>query len=508
MKPGLSLRTSQHLSLTPQLQQSIRLLQLSTLELSQEIEQALAQNPMLERADDPMDSAMRLQPNGGLQSPGSTASDGAERDSQTSGDPREAPADAGNEGHGADPGEGYADSPEQGGDYSGDWQGGSSRQRSEGSDDESDYQQLASAQISLREHLMSQLASTGVTERDRALVHLLIDELSDDGYLQTPLDEIAQVLPAELDIDPQELSAALRLLQSFDPLGVGAIDLRESLLLQIDRPDGEAGTPDNVRRTARLIVRDHLDLLATKDFNRLRRSLRCSDETLRAAHQLIIGLDPRPGARFTAAVDNYVIPDVIVRRAGQGWQVTLNPAVMPKLQVNDFYADVLRRNRGISGSLSGQLQEARWLIKNVQQRFDTILRVSEAIVDRQKAYFAHGAVGMRPLVLREIADILELHESTVSRVTTQKYMLTPHGIVELKYFFGSHIATDSGGAASSTAIRALIKQLIDAEDTTHPISDSQIASLLGEKGFVVARRTVAKYRESLRIPPVAQRKTL
>ena len=501
MKPALQLRVGQHLALTPQLQQSIRLLQLSTLELSQEIEQALADNPMLERVDDPLDAAFRLAPNGGLESAAPSS------DSLTNGTADTAPGADGGAGV-ATPdaeGDGYAGSEPAG--YAEEWSGSAGRTGAD-RDDEADYPQLAGAAPSLREHLGSQLGGTLLSSRDRALVTLLIDELDDDGYLPTPCEEILASLPPQLEIDAGELSAALRLLQSFDPVGVGARDLRESLLLQLAAREPATPAQCEAVSLARAIVSDHLESLAAKDFKRIRRSLRCSDETLRDAHQLILSLDPRPGARFSDQTADYVVPDVVVRRLDGQWVASLNPAVMPRLRVNDVYADVLRRNRGINGDLSGQLQEARWLIKNVQQRFETIQRVSQAIVDRQRAFFSHGEIGMRPLVLREIADILDLHESTVSRVTTQKYMLTPHGIFELKFFFGSHVATDTGGAASSTAIRALIKQLITAEDATHPLSDSQIATLLGEQGFVVARRTVAKYRESMRIAPVSQRKVL
>ncbi len=498
MKPGLQLRVGQHLALTPQLQQSIRLLQLSTLELSQEIEQALADNPMLERVDDPLDSAVRLAPNGGLESAGHDSGQ-----AQASAEP--APADSGSGSENRDEADPYA-----GGDssaYAEEWPTAGTRGSSD-RDDEADYPQLAGSAPSLRDHLGDQLAGTLASSRDRALVTLLIDELDDDGYLPTPCEEILASLPAELEIDEGELAAALRLLQSFDPVGVGARDLRESLLLQLEAIEHECPDGHESVELARAIVSGHLDALAAKDFKRLRRALKCTDEALRDAHRLILSLDPRPGARFSSQTADYVVPDVVVRRLEGQWVATLNPAVMPRLRVNDVYADVLRKNRGINGDLSGHLQEARWLIKNVQQRFETIQRVSQAIVDRQRAFFSHGEIGMRPLVLREIADILDLHESTVSRVTTQKFMLTPHGIFELKYFFGSHVATDSGGAASSTAIRALIKQLINAEDTKHPLSDSQIAKLLGEQGFVVARRTVAKYRESMRIAPVSQRKVL
>jgi RNA polymerase sigma-54 factor len=237
--------------------------------------------------------------------------------------------------------------------------------------------------------------------------------------------------------------------------------------------------------------------------------IRCEDDELRAAQSLIQSLNPRPGNGFATEAATYVVPDVIVRRRRNGWEAAINPDVMPRLKVNDAYAQILKRNRSTAANnLISQLQEARWLIKNVQQRFETIERVAQAIVDRQRAFFTHGAVAMRPLVLREIADELGLHESTISRVTTQKYMLTPFGTLELKYFFGSHVATDTGGSASSTAIRALIRQLISAEDAKDPLPDSRIAEVLGEQGIVVARRTVAKYREAMKIPPVTQRKTL
>jgi RNA polymerase sigma-54 factor len=255
------------------------------------------------------------------------------------------------------------------------------------------------------------------------------------------------------------------------------------------------------------LVENHLELFAQREFNKLKKILDCDDEDLRESQAVIRSCNPHPGAAYAGDVSDYVVPDVIVKRAKNGWQVSLNRDVMPKLRVNAMYANILKQSKG-EGSLSSQLQEAKWLIKNMRQRFDTILRVSEAIVDRQRNFFSHGEVAMRPLVLREIADTLGLHESTISRVTTQKYMLTPHGMFELKYFFGSHVATEAGGEASSTAIRALIKQLIGAEDPKNPFSDSKITDMLAEQGMVVARRTVAKYREALRIPPVNLRKSL
>jgi RNA polymerase sigma-54 factor len=318
------------------------------------------------------------------------------------------------------------------------------------------------------------------------------------------LEELLALLPEELEIDEDEMRAALRLLQSFDPPGVGARDLKECLALQL-QIESESGQQEHwLIQLAHRICEAHLELLAAREYLRLRRALRVDEEKIRLAHDLIRKLNPFPASGFAQDTASYITPDVSVRKIRGRWTALLNQDVMPQLRVNEMYAQILQKQRG--SGLSGQLQEARWLIRNVHQRFDTILRVSQAIVERQKAFFQHGEVAMRPLILREIADVLGLHESTISRVTTAKYMSTPFGTYELKFFFGSHVATESGGAASSTAIRALIKQLIAQEDQTNPISDSRIADLLGEKGIVVARRTVAKYREALRIPSVAQRK--
>ena len=295
-------------------------------------------------------------------------------------------------------------------------------------------------------------------------------------------------------------------LQHFDPPGIGARDCRECLLLQL------AGLEESpARDSANLLVKQHLEPLAARDFVRIRKSLGCDDAMLKEAQALIVSLNPRPGAIFAPVETRFVVPDVSVRKVRNQWVCKLNGDAMPRLRINRLYADILQRHRSganATGGLNAQLQEAKWLIKNVQQRFDTILRVSQAIVDRQKAFFDHGDVAMRPLTLREIADIVGLHESTISRVTTQKYLASPRGIFELKYFFGSYVATDTGGAASSTAIRALIKQLVGAEDGRKPLSDARLAEILGEQGIVVARRTVAKYRELLSIPPVSLRKTL
>jgi RNA polymerase sigma-54 factor len=494
MKQTLQLRVSQHLALTPQLQQSIRLLQLSTLELHQELEQILSENPLLERLDDPLDHSIRLLADGSVSSaPTSTPS----------GDAPASDAAPATEGEGGfESGEGGGEGSDSGADA--DWSFDDVARTSKAPEDDDARPQMEAHELTLREHLLEQMRVTVQNLRDRALVELVIDALDDNGYLTESLEEILARLPEELEVEIEELSMALKLLQSFDPAGVGARDASECLALQIRRMPR---VPMVTRRTALQIVEKHLQLFAQRDFNKLKKSLDCDEEDLREAQAVIRQCNPHPGAMFASDASDYVVPDVIVKRGKNGWQVTLNHDVMPRLRVNALYANILKQSKG-EGSMSSQLQEAKWLIKNMRQRFDTILRVAQAIVDRQRNFFSHGAVAMRPLVLREIADTLGLHESTISRVTTQKYMLTPHGMFELKYFFGSHVATDAGGEASSTAIRALIKQLIGAEDPKNPFSDSRIAEMLAEQGMVVARRTVAKYREALKIPPVNLRKSL
>ncbi|MDI3514513.1 MAG: polymerase sigma-54 factor [Rhodocyclaceae bacterium] len=485
MKPSLQLKLSQHLTLTPQLQQSIKLLQLSTIELNQEIERILVDNPMLEREDgDGSDFA-----------PAPPAGSPPERE-QVQETATEAPA---GDGERRDGGEGSSE--DEGIDWSNVGTGASSR--SEGDDDDVDYQDLQASGISLREHLDQQVALSQLSDRDRALVRFVIEALDDDGYLHQPLEELLQLLPAESEVDLDELTIALHHVHNLEPTGVGARSPQECLALQL------RALPESPVRTLALeIVTRHLELLADRNFAKLRKLTGCDDDALRAAQALICSLDPHPGSRYSSAETRYVLPDVVVRKLRGRWTVSLNQEAMPRLRINRLYANLLQQNRAQGGGLSGQLQEARWLIRNVQQRFDTILRVSQAIVDQQRQFFDHGDVAMRPLTLREIADQLELHESTVSRVTTQKYMATPRGVFELKYFFGSHVATDTGGAASSTAIRALIRQLVDAEDSKKPLSDAKIAEVLGQQGIVVARRTIAKYRESLNIPPVSLRKSL
>lgn len=477
MKPQLTLKLSQHLALTPQLQQSIRLLQLSTLELNQEIEQALQDNPLLER----------------IESEAPTFAKGAED------------ALAHLDGAAEEPTRALPEAEWSSG--AGEWPVTARGQR-DGEDEDVEAGELAAASTTLRDHLTEQLALSQLPAAEKARVAFLIEALDDDGYLATPLEELVEVIPPEIAGEPEErqenLAIALKHLQSLDPPGVGARDPRECLLLQL------ANLPDTpARRLASLLVRDHLESLAARDFARLKKALGCDDEALRSAQGLIRSLNPRPGSAFSPCETRYVAPDVIVRKVGGKWTALLNHDAIPRLRINRYYADLIRKSRADGGAnLAGQLQEAKWLIKNVEQRCETILRVSQAIVDRQRAFFDHGEVAMRPLTLREIAEAVGLHESTISRVTTQKYLASPRGIFELKYFFGSHVATDSGGAASSTAIRALIKQLVSAENGQKPLSDAKIAEILAAQGIKVARRTVAKYRESLNIPPVSQRKTL
>ena len=475
MKPSLQFRLSQHLTLTPQLQQSIRLLQLSTVELNQEIDRLLMENPALERED-------HEDIGGGAGEPIAQAAVAGSGSTSTPTEP--APAET-----------------DWSADIASNWRGA-------GDDDEDGDRNFGTAETpTLRDHLRAQLSLTNLSERDRVLVELLIDALDEDGYLTQPLAEIAALFSDDAELEPEELAIALRHLQNLEPAGVGARSPGECLCLQLRVPCEGDDAPSHV--LALEIAEKHLELLAGRDYTRLKSATGANEETLRAAQRLIQTLNPRPGAAFARIEARYVIPDVVVRKSKNVWRANLNPDAMPRLRINRLYAEIAAGARGGSGaSVSSQLQEARWLIKNVQQRFETILRVSQAIVDRQRHFLEHGEVAMRPLVLREIAGTLGLHESTISRVTTQKFMATPRGTFELKYFFGSHVATEAGGAASSTAIRALIKQLVSAEDAKAPLSDSRIAQILGEQGIVVARRTIAKYRESLQIPAVNQRKAL
>jgi RNA polymerase sigma-54 factor len=477
MKQSLQLKLSQHLTLTPQLQQSIKLLQLSTVELSHEVERYLLENPLLERVDgdDGDDEAAPTQY--------STQNNERESAPDSGGEPER---DAGDN----------ATSEQF-------WQTGSASQGSP--DDDREELQIPAAEVSLQDHLLSQLGLMQLSDDDRKWVSLVIAHVDDDGYLSADLDELSVDAQDYSEHPLEELKIALKHVQHMEPAGVGARSLGECLEIQLRLlPVATPGI-----EVALEIVRRHLDLLASRDFTKLKRALRCEDAQMHAARCLITSLDPRPGRSFGSADTRYVAADVIVRRVRGKWQVSLNQEVMPRLRVNQHYAKLLQLNRSGDGrNLTGQLQEARWLVKNIQQRFDTILRVSQAIVEQQRHFFDHGEVAMRPLVLREIAEQVNLHESTVSRVTTQKYMLTPRGLFELKYFFASSLVTDEGGATSSTAIRALIRQFVLAEDNRKPLSDHRISALLAAQGIVVARRTVAKYREAMHIQTASMRRAL
>jgi RNA polymerase sigma-54 factor len=546
MKQGLSLKISQHLALTPQLQQSIRLLQLSTLELSQEVEQMLDENPFLEagedeaaeresfgldRADAPAregdESAVDEAPYsiaGSVE--GSTATATKDTESERAESPLDEPgweSDGATEMAGADDSEWGGDAP--------------ARQNNLGSEDgDVEATELARQQESLQSHLHRQALTLRLSPVDSAALRFLIESLNDDGYLEDSLPSLALGLAGHGDAEADEVeelvhrfTMALRLLQHLEPTGVGARDLRECLTLQlkalrddlpapVTAPAAPAASDEPLPRaavikTALAICLQPMEMLARRDIRRLSSLCRASDELVRAAIALIGRLEPRPGRRFVDVERNIVVPDVIVKKIGSGaqvrFQVRLNPDVMPRLRVHDIYANALRAHRGENvQALQQRLQEARWFIKNIQQRFDTILRVSTAIVERQKNFFVHGELAMRPLVLREIADELGLHESTISRVTTAKYLSTPFGTFELKYFFGSALGTEAGGNASSTAVRALIRQFVSAESTKKPLSDSQLSEMLKEQGIECARRTVAKYREALRIAPANLRKAL
>jgi RNA polymerase sigma-54 factor len=519
MKQGLSLRVSQHLALTPQLQQSIRLLQLSTLELSQEVDQMLDENPFLElteeaapredfgleQADTPVSQDVREHESAtdSIAIPAYESGAAGQNDSESAPEnasetSSEAKLEDSWEGDGS-----VESSPDDG-----EWGGEAQARKNNSEDGDADASDLARSHESLQDHLHRQSLSLRLSEVDRAALHFLIESLNDDGYLEDSLASLAAGLArgdaTQVEELEQHFAMALKLLHHMEPAGVGARNLAQCLSLQLlDCRDCDE------TRAAMAICKQPMELLAKRDVKRLSQVCGFPDMVVKAAIGLIGRLDPKPGRRFINVERNLVVPDVLVVKAGRGFKVSLNSDVMPRLRVHDIYANALKQHKGQNGqALQQRLQEARWFIKNIQQRFDTILRVSTAIVERQKNFFSHGELAMRPLVLREIADELGLHESTISRVTTAKYMSTPFGTFELKYFFGSALGTETGGNASSTAVRALIKQFVVAESLQKPLSDNQISEMLKEQGIECARRTVAKYREALRIAPASLRKAL
>ncbi|WP_033570456.1 RNA polymerase factor sigma-54 [Dickeya undicola] len=476
MKQGLQLRLSQQLAMTPQLQQAIRLLQLSTLELQQEIQQALESNPLLEQAD--IHDEVETQ-----ESSDSETLDTREALEQKD-MPDELPLDAAWD-------EIYT---------AGTPSGTSTDYR----DEELPVYQGETTQT-LQDYLMWQVELTPFSDTDSAIATSIVDAVDNTGYLTVSLDDIRDSIGND-EVTLEEVEAVLKRVQRFDPVGVAARDLRECLLVQLSQFDN--GIPRLAE--ARLIVSEYLDLLANHDFRTLIRNSRLKEEVLKEALALIQSLDPRPGQSINTGESEYVIPDVLVRKMQGHWTVELNTDSVPRLQINQQYAALgsSARNDSDGQFIRSHLQEARWLIKSLESRNDTLLKVTRCIVEQQQAFFEHGEEFMKPMVLADIAQAVDMHESTISRVTTQKFLHSPRGIFELKYFFSSHVNTDNGGEASSTAIRALVRKLIAAENPAKPLSDSKLTSLLSEQGIIVARRTVAKYRESLSIPPSNQRKQL
>ncbi|HPF74790.1 MAG: RNA polymerase factor sigma-54 [Lysobacteraceae bacterium] len=477
MKPALQLRLGQQLKLTPQLRQAIRLLQLSQLELETELTMALESNPMLESTDE------RQEPE-----PPEASGEGDDRREQDS-DRSDADAEV----------EAVAEPTL---DMDTGWEDEFSPRSGSGSDDREPQEAAGSVTDSLHDHLMWQLNLTPMSDRDRAIGTALIDAIDDDGHLSEPLDAIRQALQPDIEADDDELEAVLHRIQRFDPIGVGARCLSECLGVQLSALDDDTDALPMAQR----IAREHLEDLAKLGPEKLAKLMVADADEVAKAVELLRGLDPRPGAQVSAQTIEYVTPDAYVSRQDGVWRVHLAAGARPRLGINRLYEGLIgEASRDDANYLRGQLQEARWLIRSLETRADTVLRVATAIVRRQVGFLEHGPEAMRPLTLREIADELDLHESTISRVTTRKYLHTPRGTFEFKHFFSSSLSTEGGGSASSTAIQAMIKRLIDAENPAKPLSDSKLAATLKTDGITVARRTVAKYREAMNIPSSNER---
>jgi RNA polymerase sigma-54 factor len=489
---GMQLRLRQHLAVTPQLQQALRLLQLSSLEFAQEVEQAMASNPFLEE-----DAEVPRPAHEGGEAPREFA--GAEAGAgETAAQPP-----------GSEP---TAETPSmdtsmdsegtEGADDGGWHEANRDGARKSAADGDNDWAEWSEAPVSLHEELRKQLMLSPMSDRDRTLAHMLIDELTDAGYLETPLEELAALFSEEDDVEPEELAAVLKLVQQLDPPGIAARSLQECLQLQLAvLPEDTPGWP-----VARALLHEHFDLLAHREFTRLQQLLGCDDTALHTARALIRSLNPKPGRCFGPDDTRYVVPDVTVTKIGGRWVARLNPAVQPRVRINRAYAELAACRGSCESSFTRLLQEARWLMRNVEQRFSTIQRVADAIVAHQRVFFSYGEAAMKPLALKDIAGELGVHESTVCRVTNGKYMATPFGIFEFKYFFSRQLATEDGGSCSALAIRALMKELIAAEDPKDPLSDAQLARLLADQGLRLARRTVTKYRTLMRVPSVDLRR--
>ena len=499
MKPTLVLKMGQQLTMTPQLQQAIRLLQLSSLDLQQEVQEALEANPMLEMADDSDDDF----------NPSTTDTPGSDDDPSATALPEPVALDAIDQhSHSEEEGNWNEQIPN---DLPVDTQWEDIYQTSASSlpssdDEDWDFTSRTGTGETLQSHLEWQLNLLPLSDTDHQIAIALIDGISADGYLEESLEDILAALDPSLEVELDEVEMVLHRIQQFEPTGVGARNLSECLHLQLQQlPDS---TP--MLEQAKRVVRDHLELLGSRDFTQLMRRSRLKEDQLRDVVALIQTLNPRPGGEIASGEAEYVIPDVIVRRDENRWIVELNQEAAPKVRVNSQYASMVKRADSSSDNtyLRNHLQEARWFIKSLQSRNETLMKVASQIVEHQRGFLEHGEEAMKPLVLHVIAEAVGMHESTISRVTTQKYMHTPRGIFELKYFFSSHVSTAEGGEFSSTAIRALIRKLVAAENPKKPLSDSKIAGLLEEQGIHVARRTIAKYRESLNIAPSSERKRL
>ncbi|WP_371188038.1 RNA polymerase factor sigma-54 [Thalassotalea maritima] len=485
MRPSLQLRIGQHLTMTPQLQQAIKLLQLSTLDLQQEIQEALESNPLLEANETIEHSADNTS---------NDSNDGSEDATPTQDEISTSEALSQED----IPQELSIDST---------WEDSYSAGTSNtglGKDLSEEFTYQGETSETIHDHLLWQMELTPFTEVDRSIAIAVIDAIDDAGYLTVSPTDILESLGND-DVELDEVEAVIKRIHMFDPIGVAASSVQHCLLIQLNQFD--ADTP--YLSEAKLIITNHIDLLANRDFRTIMRKTRLKEDQLQQVMRLIHSLNPRPGDAIAQSQEEYVIPDVSVFKKNGRWQVELNPDTTPRLNINNHYAAMAKTSSAQDSQfIRSHLQEAKWFIKSLESRNDTLLKVSNCIVQQQQAFFEHGPEAMRPMVLNDVAEMVEMHESTISRVTTQKYMHTPRGIFELKYFFSSHVSTDSGGECSSTAIRALIKKLVEAENPKKPLSDSKITALLAEQGINVARRTIAKYRESLGIPPSNQRKSL
>jgi RNA polymerase sigma-54 factor len=475
--PALQTRTEhrQHQTLTPRLQHAVRLLQLSSLDFAQEVQDAMGKNPFLE-VDESAD----------------TPPAGDENGANAAATPSATPAEI------------ASAAPEADTTWEREsWQstGGSGSSASSTGDSDGAMEMVA-ADVDVRQHLHGQVNVMPLTDRDRTLVGAVIESLDDDGYLRLSLEELASLVELDPPVEECELTTALKLVQSLDPCGIGARNVSECLLLQLECIDDPVD-----RELARRIITDQLEKLAQRDIPGLAKAFDREPSHIEAVCERIRHLDPRPGWRFGSSHVHYVVPDVIVKKVRGQWTAQLNPAVVPKVRLNRVYAELFQQHRNAKhAELAAHLQEARWTVRNVEQRFSTILLVAEAILKRQRHFLEYGPLAMKPLGLREIADEVKLHESTVSRVTNNKYMATPSGVYELKYFFSRAMPTASGGACSATAIRGVIQDMIAAENPLDPLSDAEIARQLARQGLTVARRTVTKYRQMLKVPAVERRR--